>query len=113
MVADKVGRAYGLLRHSHLIESKEALNLLSLLRLGGSLEYFPADTVSLCDELVMEIQPAHLQLHTGRKLAPEERDAIRAKIVRDRLQSLHSPDIHSKTHTQEPDSEDQDNTSDT
>lgn len=92
MVADKVGRAYGLLRHSHLIDSKEALNLLSLLRLGGSLEWFPADSVTLCDQLLMDIQPAHLQLHAGRKLAPEERDSIRAKIVRDRLQSLDSPD---------------------
>lgn len=113
MVADKVGRAYGLLRYSHLMESKEALNLLSLLRLGGSLDYFPSDTVSLCDELLMEIQPAHLQLHAGRKLAADERDAIRAKIVRDRLQSLHSPDIYSKNHAPEPDSKDQENTSDT
>ncbi|MGB0291333.1 MAG: protein arginine kinase [Luteolibacter sp.] len=93
MVSDKVGRAYGLLRQSHLMESKEALNLLSLLRLGGSLGYFPSETVALCDELLMEIQPAHLQLHAGRKLAPEERDPIRAKIIRDRLHSLESPDI--------------------
>lgn len=92
MVADKVGRAYGLLRHSHLMDSKEALNLLSLLRLGGSLEWFPNDSAALCDQLLMDIQPAHLQLHAGRKLAPEERDAIRAKIVRDRLHSLDSPD---------------------
>ncbi|MDX1679436.1 MAG: protein arginine kinase [Akkermansiaceae bacterium] len=105
MVADKVGRAYGLLRHAHLIESKEALNLLSLLRLGGSLEYFPPETVSRCDELLMEIQPAHLQLHAGRKLAADERDTIRAKIIRDHLQSLDSPDTDSKNHSSGPASE--------
>lgn len=92
MVADKVGRAYGILRHSHIIESKEALNLLSLLRLGGSLGFFPPESVIACDTLLLDIQPAHLQLHSGRKLGPEERDAIRSEIVRSRLQSLDSPD---------------------
>ncbi len=93
MVADKVGRAYGVLRHAHIIDSKEALNHLSLLRLGGTMGFFPPETVILCDTLLMDIQPAHLQLHSGRKLTPEERDAIRAEIVRSRLQSLESPDI--------------------
>ncbi len=92
MVSDKIGRAYGVLRHAHIIDSKEALNHLSLLRLGGTLEFFPLETVMLCDSLLMDIQPAHLQLHSGRKLSPEERDAIRAEIVRSRLQSLESPD---------------------
>ncbi len=95
MVSDKIGRAYGILRHAHIIDSKEALNLLSLIRLGGSLGFFPASTVILCDSLLMDIQPAHLQLHSGRKLGPEERDAIRAEIVRSRLHSLDSPDNHS------------------
>lgn len=92
MVADKIGRAYGVLRHAHIIDSKEALNHLSLLRLGGTLGFFTPETVTLCDTLLMDIQPAHLQLHSGRKLSPEERDAIRAEIVRSRLQSLDSPD---------------------
>ena len=97
MVSDKIGRAYGVLRHAHIIDSKEALNHLSLLRLGGTLGFFPVETVMLCDSLLMDIQPAHLQLHSGRKLSPEERDSIRAEIVRSRLQSLESPDIHIST----------------
>jgi protein arginine kinase len=93
MVADKIGRAYGVLRHAHIIDSKEALNHLSLLRLGGNIGFFPADAVNLCDTLLMDIQQAHLQLHAGTKLSPESRDTIRAEIVRSRLQSLDSPDI--------------------
>ena len=81
-----------MLRHAHIIDSKEALNHLSLLRLGGTLGFFPTETVMLCDTLLMDIQPAHLQLHSGRKLSPEERDSIRAEIVRGRLLSLESPD---------------------
>ncbi len=92
MVSDKIGRAYGVLRHAHIIDSKEALNHLSLLRLGGTLGFFPPETVMVCDTLLMDIQPAHLQLHSGRKLSPEERDSIRAEIVRSRLLSLESPD---------------------
>ena len=93
-VFDRVGRAYGTLRHAYVIASKEALNLLSLLRLGAELGFFPVETVSLCDTLLMEIQPAHLQLHAERKLSPEQRDAIRAEIIRTRLQSLSPPDMN-------------------
>jgi protein arginine kinase len=92
MVADKIGRAYGVLRHAHIINSKEALTHLSLLRFGGILGFFPPQTVLLCDSLLLDIQPAHLQLCSGRKLSPEERDALRAEIMRSRLHSLDSPD---------------------
>jgi protein arginine kinase len=91
MVADKIGRAYGTLRYAHIIDSKEALNHLSLLRLGGTLGFFPRETVVLCDTLLMDIQPAHLQLNANQALTPEERDSIRAKTVRERLHSLESP----------------------
>jgi len=94
MVADNVGRAYGILRYAHVMDSKQALGQLSLLRLGAILGFFPPETVSLCDTLLMDIQPAHLQLHAGTKLTPEERDSLRAKIIRYRLQSLPSPDTH-------------------
>ena len=102
MVYDRIGRAYGNLRHAFVIASKEALNLLSLLRLGAEMGFFPVETVALCDTLLMEIQPAHLQLHAGTKLTPEQRDAIRAEIIRGRLQSLDPPDI-TKTKNDEGD----------
>ncbi len=105
MVSDKIGRAYGVLRHAHIIDSKEALNHLSLLRLGGTLGFFPEETVVVCDSLLMDIQPAHLQLHSGRKLSPEERDSIRAEIVRSRLLSLDSPDIRISTKDEKPPSD--------
>jgi protein arginine kinase len=91
MVFDRVGRAYGACRHAHIIASKEALNHLSLLRLGAELGFFPVETLRICDALLMAIQPAHLQLHAGTKLSPEQRDAIRAEIIRTRLQSLEAP----------------------
>ena len=101
MVFDRVGRAYGTLRHAHIIASKEALNLLSLLRLGAEMNFFPQETVQSCDTLLMEIQPAHLQLHAGKKLTPEQRDSIRAEIIRTRLQSLEPPVMSEKQADQE------------
>lgn len=96
MVADKIGRAYGVLRNAHIIDSKEALNHLSLLRLGGNMGIFPQETVQICDSLLMDIQQAHLQLHAGAKLSADKRDTIRAEIMRSRLHSLQSPDNHSR-----------------
>ncbi|MES2996449.1 MAG: protein arginine kinase [Verrucomicrobiota bacterium] len=112
MVGDKIGRAYGVLRHAQIIDSKEALNHLSLVRLGGTLGFFPQETVVLCDALLMDIQPAHLQLHSGQKLSPEERDIIRAEIARTRLQSLAPPDNRSKEKKENTESADPENTDD-
>lgn len=93
MVADKVARAYGLLKHAYVIDSKEALTHLSLVRLGADMGCFPQETLQLCDSLLMDIEPAHLQHHAKRKLSPEERDTLRAEIIRSRLQNIPAPVI--------------------
>ena len=91
MLEDQVGRAYAVLRYGHIISTKEALNLLSMLRAGVDLGYFPDESRGLVDVLFMEIQPAHLQIRSGRKLGTEERDVMRAEIMRDQLKSLPEP----------------------
>ena len=93
MLTNKIGRAYGLLKHAHLFDSKEAFAHISLIGLGADLGYFPEGTMQLCDSLMMEIQPAHLQLYAGKELEPEKRDLIRAEIIRDQLQNLDPPAI--------------------
>lgn len=98
MLRDKMGRSFGILQHAWLIDSKEALNHLSILRLGANLGFFPLETVRLCDNLLMEIQPAHLQLHCGMKLSPEQRDERRAQIIRSHLQNVPSPVMVSSQH---------------
>lgn len=91
MLHDKIGRSYGLLLHAWLMDSKEALNHLSLIRLGANMGFFPMETVRLCDNLLMEIQPAHLQLQSGKKLTPEQRDESRGQIIRSHLQNVPLP----------------------
>jgi protein arginine kinase len=91
MLNDQVGRAYAILRYAHVLTSKEALNLLSMLRLGTDLDLITNCDRSVLDLLLLEIQPAHLQLNAARELSPEERDVTRAEITRARLQSITGP----------------------
>ena len=91
MLRDQIGRAYAILLHAHIIPSKEALNLLSMLRLGGDLGIFPWEESHLIDSLLMEIQPAHLQISARSKLDAEERDILRADIMRRKLKTLPVP----------------------
>lgn len=91
MVHNHVGRAYGILANAHSISSKETMNLLSLLRLGVDLGSFPGVDRALVDELILLTQPAHLQtVHSG-KLSAEERDLLRADMVRQRLKPVSRP----------------------
>jgi len=92
-LADQIGRAYGVLTFAHAMSSKEALNLLSIMKLGVDLGAFPTDRRLPVDELFIETQPAHLQKSSQRKLNSEERDFLRAEIIRERLIVFPKPDI--------------------
>jgi protein arginine kinase len=90
---DQIGRAYGVLTYAHAMSSKEALNLLSVMKLGVDLGAFPEDRRLPIDELFIDTQPAHLQKSSQRKLNAEERDHLRAQIIRERLKVFPKPDI--------------------
>ena len=91
VVFNHIGRAYGILANAHSISSKETMNLLSLLRLGVDMELFPGTHRALVDELFLITQPAHLQKQISDKLSAEERDLIRADMVRERLKNVSRP----------------------
>ena len=90
-VFNHIGRAYGILANAHSISSKEAMNLLSLLRLGIDIGSFPGTDRALVDELLLVTQPAHLQKRISDKLSAEERDLLRADMVRERLKDVSRP----------------------
>jgi protein arginine kinase len=91
MVLNHIGRAYGILANAHTITSKETMNLLSLMRLGVDLGVFPGVDRGLVDELFLMTQPAHLQKQHSEKLSAEERDLLRADMVRERLKPVSRP----------------------
>src|SRR5216684_7358093 len=92
-LCDQIGRAYGVLTYAYAMPSKEALNLLSIIKLGMDLNVFPEEKRLPIDELFMDTQPAHLQKTSQQKLNAEERDHLRAQIIRARLKVLPKPDI--------------------
>jgi protein arginine kinase len=82
------------LNHAHSINSKEALNLLSAIKLGVDLELFPGDHRYAVDELFIETQPAHLQKGAQtQKMTADERDTLRAALIRAKLKQVPEPDI--------------------
>jgi protein arginine kinase len=90
-VADAVGRGFAILRYAHIVESKEAFTHLSMVRMGVDLGFVPKEFAALIDAVLVEIQPAHLQLTSQMKLSPGERDVLRAQYIRDKLRDMPEP----------------------
>ncbi len=79
---DRVGRAMGILTHAQMIGVREAMERLSDLRLGVAVGLVPQISVDALNELLIEIQPAHLQKRHEGHLDPEARDIARAALIR-------------------------------
>lgn len=86
MLLDNIGRAYGILKYSYIISTKETLNSLSMLRLGVDMGVIRSVDIHTVNELFVTVQPAHLQKYAGKVIESEERDKIRASLIRDSLQ---------------------------
>lgn len=84
-IIDSVRHSYSILKNGHIISSREAMNLLSEVRLGAHLNLTPEMKISLLNELLLLIGPAHLQLMEGRRLNTVVRDAKRASLLRSKL----------------------------
>jgi protein arginine kinase len=91
MVLNHIGRAYGILANAHSISSKETMNLVSLMRLGIDLGLFGEGIRPIAEELFLITQPAHLQREHSEKLSAEDRDLLRADMVRERLHTVSRP----------------------
>jgi len=92
-VFDKIGRAYGILQNGHLLSSGEAMNLLSLIRLGVDLGVFSDAYRSVIDRLFIEAQPGHLQHAQNAAIEPLQRDLLRAARLRAEFTGMVRPDF--------------------
>lgn len=90
---DKIGRAFGILRNGWLLNSGEAMNLLSLIRLGIDLGIFADAQRALVDRLLIECQPGHIQHAAKGAFEPTQRDVLRAGRLRAEFASLTAPDF--------------------
>jgi protein arginine kinase len=82
VIADKVWRAYGLLRHARSLSFEETMNLLSGVRLGVGLNLIGDVGVYTLNKLLVFTQPAHVARRAARTLTDPDLPAIRADFVR-------------------------------
>ncbi|MEI8138736.1 MAG: protein arginine kinase [bacterium] len=82
-IEDFVGRAYGVLCHARVLSSREALDMLSALRFGCEFDMIKGLQVAEVNRLVLYSMPGHLQKSEGRIIPPDERDYVRARLVRE------------------------------
>ena len=82
---DRIYRSLGILKHARIIESKEAAQCLSDVRLGIDIGYIEDISQNILNELMILTQPGFLQLYAGEVLEPKERDIKRATFIRNRL----------------------------
>jgi protein arginine kinase len=85
-VADRVGRAYGILRGAHVLTTAEAMRLVSDVRLGLALGLLPQIDYAAVNALLVICRSGYLAHVAGRELTAPERDVLRARLVREHLQ---------------------------
>jgi protein arginine kinase len=82
---DKIGRAWAILTHAHLIDTEEVLTQLSYLRLGVNIGRVNNVDINTVNELFLLAQPAHLQRLVGIEMDQATRRQARAKLIRQKL----------------------------
>ncbi len=87
LLEDKIWRAYGLLQNARMLDSREAMELISAVRLGVGLEIITDTGLSDLNEMLIMIQPMHLQMLNYKVMGPDERDRSRADYIRSRLKA--------------------------
>ena len=87
---DKIGRAYGTLRHSHVLNSADAMDSLSLMRLAVDFGFLPEKCRAVVDAHFISCQPGHIQHHAGDVVDPDERDIMRAELLRPKFSKFPS-----------------------
>lgn len=90
---DRIGRAFGTLRHARVLSSSEAMNHLSLLRLACDLGFLPVGERARLDRLFIETQPAHVQVLAHEALTSRRRDLQRADLIREEIVRLPEPNF--------------------
>jgi protein arginine kinase len=82
---DRVHRAIGALRSARLLGVEEAMKLLSRVRLGIHMGRLTGINAAVVNELFLQVQPTHLNVHAKSDLSPDELRVARAVLVRRRL----------------------------
>jgi protein arginine kinase len=84
-IKDKISRAFGILIHSYQIEAVEALNAISLLKLGVDLGWLDGINTKQLNALFFNCRRAHLLCQYEDKISQEEIQHRRAQFIHQTL----------------------------
>lgn len=84
-VQDSICRSVGLLGNARLLSNDEFMKLISNVRLGINTGLIDHISLEAVNALTVRVQPATIQLPEGKALSSAQRDALRAKLVREAL----------------------------
>ncbi|MFH5186667.1 protein arginine kinase [Paenibacillus sp. TAB 01] len=82
---DRISRSFGIMSYAAIMDSKEAAQRLSDVRLGVDLGIIKNVQPQVLNELLVMTQPGFLQQYAGEKLTAEERDIRRAQLIREKF----------------------------
>ncbi len=85
-IEDRIYRAYGILTQARLLNTQEAMELLSDLRLGVGLGLLTKVSAPQLNQLTVLAQPAAVQGIMNQELPPQNRDYYRAALLREKLE---------------------------
>ena len=78
---DDICRAWGTATNAYKLSTSEAMQLLSLKRLGGYYGYIEIKDLAEFQKIVISCQPANIQKLGGNNLEPSARDVFRAHYI--------------------------------
>lgn len=84
---DWLYRSYGILSQARTMTSREAMELLSDLKLGIDLGVITESDSEVLKQLLVQIRSGHLQRIMGQSLPVQERDRLRASLIRETLKN--------------------------
>ena len=82
---DYIMRGLGKLKYALLMSTKEAQGLLSAVRLGAAQGIVSGISLDTLNSLLVELQPNTLTLNEGKELSPQDRDKLRAELIKEQL----------------------------
>lgn len=82
---DVIARSLGILQSARMLSSDEFMKLISNVRLGISTGILSGISYETVNQLLTNTQPATMSLSHGGNLTADERDTVRAELVRNAL----------------------------
>lgn len=81
-IVDLIHRSYGVLANARLVSESEFMKLISNIRLGVSTGELKDIALELIDSLIIDVQPAMLEVREKKGLSATQREVLRADLIR-------------------------------